>query len=163
MFLIQGIFVYIKIIQEIYLRKTMKILILLFLAISFKFSAAQTVQDLNGYTFTGTATELTPPDVDRMPLYYNESIRFENGKIYSDVLKKFSINESDYTSEIDMRRMIAVKVVSFKSTGVGKMGGEDVSIEFSGEVYGDAKLSGELKIIYSNNNEVKFIIYATSE
>ena len=41
---------------------------------------------LSGKTFLCRITEITPPDVDRMPRSYDEVIRFDNGKINSDLL-----------------------------------------------------------------------------
>lgn len=142
----------------------MKKIILLIVLFSSIDIAAQTAEaNLDGLIFRGKATEQTPPDVDRMPLIYDEVIIFENGIVKSEVLKIYSSNECKYTSEEDLGRMIAVKVIKFNSSSIGKINGSDVSIEFNGNIYADIKLSGDLIIRYPDNSEVKFLIEASLE
>lgn len=138
------------------------ILIIVFFT-SISISAQTTDANLNGMVFRGKATEQTPPDVDRMPLVYDEVIRFENGIINCEVLKVYSANDCKYSSVIDDRRMIAVKVINFNSSSVGNIDGSEVRIEFNGSIYADIKLSGELIIKYPDNSEVKFLIEASLE
>lgn len=119
--------------------------------------------ELNGMIFKGTATEITPPDVDRMPVFFNITLIFENGSLRTDAAANYSINESAYSSEIDGRRMIALKVVNFKANTSGSINDENANIEFSGEVYGDAKLSGVMTIKFHDDRKVKFNLNATAE
>lgn len=142
----------------------MKDLIVLFIFLmSMNVSAQTSESNLNGMVFRGTATEQTPPDIDRMPIIYDELIRFENGKINSEVLKVYGANDSKYSSELDNRRMIALKVVNFESSSAGSVDGTDVNIEFSGSIFADLKLSGDLVITYPDKSEVKFLINASLE
>ncbi len=145
--------------------KSMKIIIIfLSMFITALISKAQSSEsDLNGKIFRGKATEITPADIDRMPLVYDELIFFENGKLMSNVMKMYSADSCNFTSGIDGRRMIAVKVVGFNSDTSGKADGQDVNLSFSGNVYGDAKLSGTLEIIYPDGSEIRFLVYATAE
>ena len=119
--------------------------------------------DLNGKTFRGKATEITPPNIDRMPIVHNEFIKFENGKLYSDVFKIYSVDECNYSAAVDDRRAIALKVVTFNAGSSGKIDGQDVYIELSGSVVGERGLSGTITIHYPDNSEVKFLVEAKAE
>lgn len=118
--------------------------------------------ELDGKTFTGTATEITPPDIDRMPIVYNETIVFQGGKLICESFKKYVDSNSDtfYNSEIDWRRAIAYTVVNFNSSVSGNVSGETVNIEFSGTVIAYKNLSGNLIIRYPDEREVTFFIQA---
>lgn len=141
-----------------------KIVLILFILTISKISLAQnSAADLNGKIFRGTATEITSPDIDRMPVVYDELIRFENGKLFSQVLNIYSANDCSYTSAVDDRRMIALKVIEFNSEAAGKADGKDVSVNFSGNVFGDAKLSGTFVIKYPDGSEIQFLVYGTAE
>ncbi len=142
----------------------MKYIILFLISLMYGTILAQSSDaDLNGMVFRGKATEQTPPDVDRMPMVYDEYLRFIDGKIYSDLLKIYSADSCSYTSKVDDRRMIAVKVISFSSVTSGNMYGQDVNIEFSGDIFADLKLSGNLIIKYPDGSEVKFLVEGTAE
>ncbi|MDQ3020300.1 MAG: hypothetical protein M3R36_06990 [Bacteroidota bacterium] len=141
-----------------------KLLILFFIFSITGVIFSQTNDDyLNGKIFRGTATEITPPDVDRRPIFYEELIRFENETIISEVLKIYSACECKYTSSYDERRMVAVKSVEFISNTTGRVDGRTVEIEYQGNIYGDAKLSGVITIKYPDGNEIKFTVDATAE
>lgn len=118
--------------------------------------------ELDGKTFTGTATEITPPDVDRMPIVYNETITFQDGKLSCDSFNKYADASTDifYNSEIDGRRAIAYTVINFNSFAKGNINGENVSLEFSGNIIAYKTLSGNLIIRYPDEREVKFFIQA---
>lgn len=139
------------------------ILLLIILIVS-KISFAQSSDaDLNGKIFTGTATEITPPETDRMPVVYDEVIRFENGKIFSKLLNIYSSEDCVYTSAVDERRMIALKVVEFSSNATGKADGKDVQVNFSGNVFGNSQLSGTFVIKYPDDSEIQFLVSAKTE
>ena len=118
--------------------------------------------DLDGKIFYGKATEITFPDVDRMPLVIDETISFQNGKIDSEILKEYSASDCNYYSEIDGRRAIAFTVVEFNVSTNGQFGGREAAIDFSGEVIGYARLVGTIVIRYSDNTEVKYSVQAQS-
>ncbi|HMS65945.1 MAG TPA: hypothetical protein PKD83_11915 [Ignavibacteria bacterium] len=116
--------------------------------------------ELDGKTFTGKATEITPPDVDRMPIVYDETISFRDGKLFCESFNKYADAPSDinYTSEIDYRRAIAHTVVNFNSTSAGIVNGESVNLEIKGSVIAYKNLNGTLLITYPDKSEVKFLI-----
>ena len=116
--------------------------------------------NLDGNIFTGTASEITSPDVDRMPIVQNESISFSEGKINSDVLKIYSADNCNYIAAIDDRRMIAMKVVNVQYSSEGTIDGKNVTIIFNGNIIGDRMLSGNLTVKYPDNSEVNFSIIA---
>jgi hypothetical protein len=116
--------------------------------------------NLDGNLFTGTASEITSPDVDRMPMVLNESISFSEGKINSDVLKIYSADNCKYTAITDDRRMIAMKVVNVQYNSEGIIDGKNVTIVFNGNIIGDKMLSGNLTVKYPDNSEVNFSIIA---
>lgn len=136
-------------------------LILIFFSI--ENSYPQTSTDLDGSKFRGKAEEQTPPNVDRMPIVMNELIVFADGKISGEVLKKYSLSDCSYSAEIDERRMVAVKVVDFVSECQGVYGNENVTLKFTGSIYGDLWMSGDLVITTSDNSEIKFYITAEAE
>ena len=140
-----------------------RIIFIIVFVTSINIAAQTTDSNLDGMIFRGKATEQTPPDIDRMPLVYDEVIRFENGIINSEVLKVYSVNDSKYSSEADLGRMIAVKVVKFNTSSAGNINGSDVIIEFNGNIYADLKLSGDLIVRYPDKSEVKFLIEASLE
>jgi len=120
---------------------------------------------LNGKVFYGTATEVTSPDVDRMPKVYDEIITFQDRKLYCETIKNFSdaIEENYYCAAIDDRRAIALTVVNFNSAIKANLNGVPVTIDFSGNVIGDSRLNGILIITNPDKSEVKFLIEAQTK
>ncbi len=118
--------------------------------------------NLNGKIFEGKATEITPADVDRMPMVHTEIIRFENGVLISKVLNIYGVENSAYLSRLDDRRAVATDVVIFNVNSVGIFNGRDFTAEFTGEVMGGKNLSGTLIIHFSDNTEVKYLIEAVT-
>jgi hypothetical protein len=112
---------------------------------------------LNGKQFRCRITEITPPDVDRMPMVYEEVIAFEGGKITSDFLKKFITDDVPFTASIDERRAIAFTVVEFEASGNGTKGESPVSIAYKGNVVGYVGLNGEI-LINGNGIQEKYIV-----
>jgi len=127
------------------------------------YTFSQTSVDLNGSRFRGKAEEQTPPDVDRMPIVMNEIINFNNGVISSEVFKKYTVTECKYSAEIDERRMVAVKVVNFNSECQGVYGNENVTLKFTGSIYGDLWMSGDIIITTADNSEIKFLVTGEAE
>ncbi len=125
-------------------------------------SAQNSEANLNGKVFKGRATELTPPNVDRMPRVYDEYIRFDNGKIYSEIFKMYDVKDCNYLAAVDDRRMIALKVETFNAGSTGKFEGQNVTLEFSGSVIGDKELSGTIIIRYADDSEIKFLVEASA-
>lgn len=119
-------------------------------------------KELDGKTFTGTATEITPPDIDRMPKVYNETISFQDNKLICESFKNYIDSNTDvfYESAIDDRRLIAYTVVNFNSSAEGYINGEKVNLELNGSVIAYKNLSGTLIIRYPDKNEIKFFIEA---
>ena len=142
----------------------MKTLIsIIILLISFSgLTMSQADDDLNGKIFYGKATEITPPDIDRMPRIYDEEIRFENGKLYCETFRNYSDADSYYSSAVDDRRAIAYKVIVFNSLSTGYYNGESVSIEFTGNIIGDTRLNGTITVRLQDSSEIKFLIEANS-
>lgn len=139
----------------------MKVITVLIFFLTVNFSFAQNADaDLNGQAFIGTVTEIPNTDADRLPLVVNETIRFDNGKIYSNLLSRYSAIELPYTSEVDGRRMIALKVILFNAHYSGIGYDNEIDIEISGEVIGDKSLSGIITVKYKDKKEVKFKIEA---
>ncbi len=141
--------------------KTLISIILLSVSL-YGMSVIKADDDLNGRIFYGKATELTPPDVDRMPRIYDEVIKFENGKLFCETFRNYSDADSYFTSYVDSRRAIAYKVVVFNSTSTGYYNGESVEMDFSGNIIGDTRLNGTITIRYQDNSELKFLIEATA-
>lgn len=119
--------------------------------------------DINGYVFNGTATEVTSPDVDRMPVVFSETIRFDDGKVNSDILKIYSADNCDYTAITDERRMMAFKVVNVQFFTTGNIDGINVNIEFSGNIIGDKRLYGNMCVKYPDSREMNYTINAESQ
>ena len=142
----------------------MKILFsIIILLISFSgLTMSQADDDLNGKIFYGKATEVTPPDIDRMPRIYDEVIKFENGKLFCETFRNYSDADSYYSSAVDDRRAIAYKVIVFNSSSTGYYNGESVSIEFTGNIIGDTRLNGTVTVRFQDNSEIKFAIEAIS-
>lgn len=142
----------------------MKILFsIIILLISFSgLTMSQADDDLNGKIFYGKATEVTPPDIDRMPRSYDEVIKFENGKLFCETFRNYSDADSYYSSAVDDRRAIAYKVIVFNSSSTGYYNGESVSIEFTGNIIGDTRLNGTVTVRFQDNSEIKFAIEAIS-
>ncbi|MCY7361798.1 MAG: hypothetical protein LH629_06980 [Ignavibacteria bacterium] len=117
---------------------------------------------LNGKIFYGTATEVTSPDVDRMPKVYDEIITFQDGKLNCETIKNFSdaIEENYYSAAIDDRRAVALTVVNFNSVIKANLNGAPVTIDFTGNVIGNSRLNGILIISNPDKCEVKFLIEA---
>ena len=137
-------------------------LIMIFLYAGISYSQEESA-DLNGKIFHGTAVELTPPDVDRKPLIYNETIIFEDGKLKCETYGKYGAADSYYTSRIDGRRAVAMQVINFSSQTSGNTENHTASIDFNGNIFGGTKLNGMITIRYSDGNEVKFIIEAAGD
>lgn len=125
--------------------------------------AQNTGADLNGSTFRGKAVEETPPDVDRMPVTMNELIIFSNGKVTGELMKKYSVNDCSYTSFVDERRMIAVKVVRFNAECEGVYEGKKVTLNITGDIYADLRMSAEVSVKIIDNPEILFHITAEAE
>jgi len=142
----------------------MKYLLVLILLFCFKLSSAQFKEvNLNGQVFKGTATEILPPDSDRMPQMYDELIRFVNEKVYSDILNIYSSEESAYSAQTDERRMIALEAASVHFKTKGAKDGLNVILEFNGNLFGEKNLNGILTVKYPDNSEINFKILTESE
>jgi len=142
--------------------KRKKIIILILIITSECFAGLRN-DDLEGKSFSGTATEITPPNIDRAPIIYEEFIKFENGKFYSNIFKKFLINECAYAASEDDKRAIALRVISFIASASGKSSdGQDVYVEIAGSVLGETGMTGTI-IIHYPDTEVKFLLEAKSE
>lgn len=142
----------------------MKIIILTMILLSAGISLSQDNNvDINGNIFHGKATEITPPDVDRMPQIYDETILFQNGKLECETFKKYRAGESAYSSYVDNRRAIAMEVICFRTSSSGIINGQPAVINFAGNIIGRQKLNGTITIIYNDNSETNFIIEASSE
>lgn len=136
-----------------------KLLYALLLAASMSFAQGAEVS-LDGNIFKGTASEITPSDADRMPVVFNETIIFSDGKIDSEVMKIYSAGNSSYTAVTDDRRMIAMKVVNVQFLSDGFIDGKNVTLKFNGNLIGDNMLSGNLTVLYPDNSEVNFSVIA---
>lgn len=101
---------------------------------------------LSGKTFLCRITEITPPDVDRMPRSYDEVIRFDNGKINSDFLKRFVAEDVPFTAAIDYRRAVAFTVVEFSANANGTYSDRPVTLSYKGNVVGYVGLNGEITV-----------------
>ncbi len=112
---------------------------------------------LNGKQFKCRITEITPPDVDRMPMVYEEIISFDNGMLKSDFVKKFTSSDIPFTASIDGRRAVAFTVVVFNAGGNGNRGNDPVSITYNGNVIAYAGLSGEI-LISGNGFSEKYLV-----
>ena len=119
--------------------------------------------DISGTVFYGTATEVTSPDVDRMPIVFNETIRFDDEKVYSDILKIYYADKCNYTAITDERRMMAFKVVNVQYFSKGIIDGINVNIEFSGNIIGENRLYGNLCIKYPDSREMNYTVSAESQ
>ena len=119
--------------------------------------------DINGTVFNGTATEVTSPDVDRMPVIFNETIRFVDGKVDSEILKIYSADNCNYTAITDERRMMAFKVVNVQFYSQGIIDGINVNIEFSGNIIGENRLYGNMCIKYPDSSEMIYTVSAQSQ
>ncbi len=128
-------------------------------ASSFVF-AQERVKNLDGDVFIGTLTENTPPDVDRRPVILYDTIKFINGKIFSDALYDYQKEEINYTAFIDDRRMIAFEVVVFQGSAPGTRDGQEVNYIFSGSIIGGENMTGLMTIVYSDGRETTFYINA---
>jgi hypothetical protein len=117
------------------------------------FSQSDQFAGLNGRQFICKITEITPPDVDRMPMFYDEVIRFEGGKISSDFLKRFIAEDVPFSATVDDRRAIAFTVVEFSASGNGQKGDSPVSITYKGNVVGYIGLNGEIEITGNGTTE----------
>lgn len=144
-------------IKKLNMKIKMLFVLLLFASISF----AQTEEvNLDGNVFKGSASEITPADVDRMPVVFDETFIFSGGKIESEVMKIYSADKTGYAAFTDDRRMIAMKVVNVRFSSEGFIDGKNVTLQFNGNIIGDNMLSGNMKVIYTDNSEVNFSIIA---
>lgn len=144
-------------------KMTTKIIVSLLLMFISCYACSKAYYDsLNGKIFEGRATEITPPDVDRMPMVHTEVIRFENGVIHSKVLNIYGVESCAYTSQLDDRRAVAMNVMTFNTNSQGVFDGRNFNAVFTGEVMGDKTLSGTLTIHFSDNTDVKYLIEAVS-
>ena len=137
----------------------MKVLyITIFVALAMNGSFAQdSSAGLNGRQFKCRITEITPPDVDRMPMVYDEVISFEAGKLVSNFMKRFINEDVPYSAGIDERRAVAFTVVTFEAQGNGRKGDSPVSITYTGSVAGYVGLYGEI-LINGNGIREKYIV-----
>lgn len=135
-------------------------MILLYAGVSF---SQEESADLNGKIFRGTAVELTPPDVDRKPLIYNETISFEDGKLKCETFRKYGAADSYYSSKVDGRRAVAMQVINFSSQSSGSIDNLSAGIDFNGNIFGGTKLNGMFTIRFSDGNEIKFIVEAAGD
>lgn len=138
-------------------------LILIMVFISQVSNAQRSLVYLDGKTFRGTATEITPPDIDRMPKVFAESISFSNGMMTATTLRNFSVSETPYWYEKDERRMIATDVYVIKAKPTGEKDGTSVEIEFTGDASDGTKLTGILVVKFSDNYEETYSIEAELE
>ncbi|MCB0728956.1 MAG: hypothetical protein KDD00_15935 [Ignavibacteriae bacterium] len=136
------------------------IFITLIMLVSVKIFAQDRVKNLDGEVFIGTLTENTPPDVDRRPIVMYDTIKFINGKIFSDALYDYQKEEINYTAFIDDRRMIAFEVVVFQGSAPGTRDGQEVNYIFSGSIIGGDNMTGLMTIAYSDGRETTFYINA---
>lgn len=118
--------------------------------------------NFNEKTFRGRFTEITPPDVDRMPKVFNETISFTNDKVLSDFLKGYDVGEVTYLMEVDDRRAVAVDVWVLKFSADGTRDGEKVHFEFQGDIMSHDHLSGELVIAYPDRTQEKYLLEAAA-
>ena len=137
-----------------------KILIIIILFTAANIFAQDRLKNLDGEVFIGTLTENTPPDVDRMPLIMYDTIKFMNGKIFSDALYDYQKEEINYTAFIDDRRMIALEVVVFQGSASGTRDGQNVNYIFSGSIIGGDNMTGLMTIAYSDGRQITFYINA---
>lgn len=112
---------------------------------------------LSGKTFLCRITEITPPDVDRMPRSYEDVMRFDNGRINSNFLKRFVAEDIPFTAAIDYRRAIAFTVVEFSANANGLYSDRPVSLSCKGNVVGYTGLNGEI-IIAGSGFEEKYSV-----
>ena len=139
----------------------MKILILLIMMFaSVNLFAQDQAKNLDGEVFIGTLTENTPSDADRRPIVMYDTIKFINGKIFSDALFDYQKEEINYTAFIDGRRMIAMEVVVFQGSAPGTREGQEVNYIFSGSIIGGENMTGLMTIAYSDGREITFYINA---
>lgn len=138
----------------------MKILVLIIMFTAVNLFAQDRIKNLDGEVYIGTLTENTPPDVDRMPIVMYDTIKFINGKIFSDALYNYQKEEINYTAFIDGRRMIAMEVVVFQGSAPGIRDGQEVNYIFSGSIIGGENMSGLMTIAYSDGREITFYINA---
>lgn len=112
---------------------------------------------MNGKQYVCRITEITPPDVDRMPVFSTETVIFENGRIVFDFLRRFESESIQYTAAIDERRAVAFTVVEFRSETAGSRSGIPVEVSFTGSVVGYVGLSGEIRVT-GNGIDEKFTV-----
>lgn len=132
--------------------------ITIFVALAMSGSVAQdSSAGLNGRQFRCRITEITPPDVDRMPMVYDEVISFEAGKLVSNFMKRFIYEDVPYSAGIDERRAVAFTVVNFEAQGNGTKGDSPVSITYTGNIAGYVGLYGQI-LINGNGFQEKYIV-----
>lgn len=142
----------------------MKNLLILVIILTSSLTFSQNNADnLNDKKFSGTAAEILPPDVDRLPMVFDETINFQNGKFYSSIFRLYGIEEADYTSFVDDRRMVALEVIKIYAEGEGSADGKKVKVVFDGEILGDTRMSGTIKAIYQDNSEANFLVSLTAK
>ncbi len=138
--------------------KTGILLLMIFVALATSGSIAQdSSAGLEGRQFRCRITEITPPDVDRMPMVYDEVITFKTGRLVSDFMKRFINEDVPYSASIDDRRAVAFTVVTFEAQGNGTKGDSPVSITYKGNIAGYVGLYGEILINGSGFQE-KYIV-----
>ena len=129
-----------------------------FVALAMSGSIAQdNSAGLEGRQFKCRISEITPPDVDRMPMVYDEVITFEAGRLVSDFMKRFISEDVPYSASIDDRRAVAFTVVAFEAQGNGTKGDSSVSITYTGNIAGYVGLYGEI-LINGNGFQEKYIV-----
>ncbi len=127
-----------------------------FTAVNLNF-AQDVYSSLEGKSFKCRLTEITPPDVDRMPRIILEEFRFTGRSIASSFLKTYITEDIPFSAQIDERRAVAFTVVDFNSNAEGTKDNLPVKIDFKGSIVGFIGLNGELSITY-NGIEEKYMV-----
>lgn len=140
-----------------------KINLMIFLIASFFLAEFCHAQDaLEGKIFSGKATEILDHAEDRVLRVMNETLKFQNGRIESEVLKTYSVPGCNYTSEIDYRRAIAFTIVNFK-TDCETIGTDSANVSITGDVIGYSRLIATITIKYPDNTEIKYSVQCESK
>ncbi|MEO8446304.1 MAG: hypothetical protein ABI528_02350 [bacterium] len=116
--------------------------------------------NLDGKSFKGTATEIKQFGADSIPKVIDAVINFSEGKISVNITDYITMMDEEYSSEVDDRRMSALTVMNFYSNSTGSYFDENVEVGFSGSVFGDGSLSGNISLRFPDNREVKFFVIA---
>jgi len=136
------------------------ILIMMLITLSYCNQGIAQGVNLDGKSYKGTATEVKQFGADSIPKVIDAVINFNEGKISVNITDYITIKDEEYYSEVDERRMSALTVMNFYSSSAGSYFGENVEVEFSGSVFGDVSLSGNISLRFPDNREVKFLVIA---